>query len=230
MMMYCKDCGTYHDHKHKTCTICGKKLIENTYTDTLILDGYPEVKVVKKKRYMAAKILAVITIAVSLLVLIINIMTYDAYKELWSLIVVGALGYPWLILNQVIIAKHEYPTKVLRQIIIISLILILIDVFTVYKAWSLTYVITFMLTTTSLILPIVVAIEGKKYYLHVRSLLLLIVFDIVVGILPFVSNFMEKDVVWTGLMTLFSGVMLIIVMFIFARKTTWTELIKIFRI
>ncbi len=229
-MMYCKDCGTYHEEGHQTCTICGKKLIEKSFTDTLNLEGYPEVKVVKQKRKMAAKILAVITIAASLIVLLINAMTYDTYQELWSLIVVGALSYPWLILNQVIISKHEYPTKVLRQIFFISVILIIIDLFTVYKGWALTYVITFMLTSTTLILPIVVATEVKKYYLYVRSLFLLVVFDFIVGILPFVSNFMEKDVLWTGLMTLFSGVMLIIVMFVFARKTTWTELIKIFRI
>src|SRR5690606_40403677 len=73
-------------------------------------------------------------------------------------------------------SKHFYSTKTLRQVISVSIILILIDIFTGYSKWALTYVIPFVLAGTTLLLPIIVASMPAKYFLHVRSLLLLIIF------------------------------------------------------
>ncbi|HLT00337.1 MAG TPA: DUF6320 domain-containing protein, partial [Acholeplasma sp.] len=96
--------------------------------------------------------------------------------------------------------------------------------------WALTYVIPFVLAGTTLLLPIIVASMPEKYFLHVRSLLLLIIFDLFVGIIPFVTDWMVTDVLWTGMMSATVGITLLAIMFIFARKTTYTELVKIFRI
>jgi len=198
--------------------------------DNVITVGYPEIKVVKRKRDIALRIFGAISIGTSLLVAMINFITYNEYPELWSLIVIGSLLYVWLLFNQVFMSKHFYSTKTLRQVISVSIILILIDIFTGYSKWALTYVIPFVLAGTTLLLPIIVASMPEKYFLHVRSLLLLIIFDLFVGIIPFVTDWMVTDVLWTGMMSATVGITLLAIMFIFARKTTYTELVKIFRI
>lgn len=229
-MQYCKHCNAYYYKKSTTCTICGRPLIEGTHESRIITQGYPAVVVHKNRGKFAAKIFGILTIATIIIVGLINGTTYEAYPSFWSLIVIGPLVYVWILLAQIIVSKQNYPTKVNRQVILISLVVILIDLMTDYKAWSLTYVVPSLLVTTTFVLPIVIASTPKTYYLHVRSLFFLILLNILVGVVGLTTNFMEPNVIWTSLSVLTAGILLLATMFIFARKDTWTELIKIFRI
>ncbi|HLT00149.1 MAG TPA: DUF6320 domain-containing protein, partial [Acholeplasma sp.] len=140
-MQFCERCNIIHDHNEKTCIVCGRIMKPVETKDNVITVGYPEIKVVKRKRDIALRIFGAISIGTSLLVAMINFITYNEYPELWSLIVIGSLLYVWLLFNQVFMSKHFYSTKTLRQVISVSIILILIDIFTGYSKWALTYVI-----------------------------------------------------------------------------------------
>lgn len=229
-MRYCQHCHAYYYKKETTCTICGRPLIEKTHESKVITQGYPTIKLKSNKAKFVSKIFGVISIAVVIILAMINFATYNSNPTPWSLIAIGPIVYAWILLSQIVVSKHNYPTKVNRQVVLISLVLILIDVITEYKAWSLTYVIPALLVTTTIILPIVVASKPKTYYLHVRSLFFLMIMNFVVGIIGFTTPFMETGVTWTSLSVLAVGILLLSTMFTFARKDTWTELIKIFRI
>ena|SRR5690554_3599356 len=229
-MRYCQHCHAYYYKKETTCTICGRPLIEKNYESKVITQGYPTIKLKSNKAKFVSKIFGVISIAVVIILAMINFATYNSNPTPWSLIAIGPIVYAWILLSQIVVSKHNYPTKVNRQVVLMSLILILIDVITEYKAWSLTYVIPALLVTTTIILPIVVASKPKTYYLHVRSLFFLIILNFVVGIIGFTTPFMEPGVTWTSLSVIAVGILLVSAMFTFARKDTWTELIKIFRI
>lgn len=229
-MKYCKKCNTYYHHDIKLCDVCGRSLVDTDFKTTLVTQGYPEVKVLKETSRFIMKIFSMISVGISVLLGIVNWMTYNDYPMLWSLLVIGPIAYAWLLLFQVVISKHDYPTKVVRQVFFISLILIAVDFFTEYRSWSLTYVIPFMLASTTLILPIMIASNPIKYYLHVRTLLFLVILNVVITILAFTTNLWIPTATWTAVMSGFSGVFLLLSMFVFARKTTWNELVKIFRI
>ncbi len=230
MMKICDHCHMIHEHNHKTCIVCGRLLKQKEYEDPIEKIGYPEVTVIKKKRIIAARILGIMSIAVSIIVAVINFMTWNENPTPWSLIIIGIFSYIWLLVSQVIISKHDYTTKTLRQVWIIAAILIITDIVTGYHAWALTYAIPFILVGTTAFLPIVVTSMPKKYFLHVRSLFSLIILDIVILIIPFVSDWMELGVTWTAAMTGISGFILLAAMWVFAPKTTYQELVKIFRI
>lgn len=230
MMKICDHCQMIHETNHKTCIVCGRLLKQKEYEDHIEKIGYPEVSAVKKKRVIAARIFGITSIAISVIVAVINFMTWQENPIPWSLIIIGIFSYAWLLVSQVIISKHDYTTKTLRQVLIIAVILIIADLVTGYHAWALTYAIPFLLVGTTAFLPIVVTSMPKTYFLHVRSLFLLIIIDIVVLIIPFVSNWMEVGVTWTAAMTGISGFILLAAMWVFAPKTTYQELVKIFRI
>lgn len=229
-MQYCKKCHAYYYKKESTCTICGRPLVQQDYDSQVVTQGYPSVHLHKSHAKFVSKVFGIFSMAITIILAVINFATYTENPTLWSLIIIGPIAYAWIILAQIIVSKHNYATKVNRQVLVFSLIIILIDVLTVYKAWSLTYVIPALLVTTTLVLPIVVASKPTLYYLHVRSLFFLIILDIAVGIIGFTTPFMQDGVIWTSLSVITAGILLLSTMFTFARKDTWIELIKIFRI
>lgn len=229
--MICKYCNLIHDDNQLTCVVCGKSLVP--YDDKkmdIVKVGYPKLVHVRKKRYFALKLFGLISIATSLIVGFINFLTYKEHPEMWSLIVIGALLYIWLFISTILLSKHDYSTKVIKQVVTISIILVLIDVFTTYSGWALTFVIPFILTLTTIALPIVVASMPKKYFMHVRKLFILILIDLLYTLIPFITDWMIKTYDWTALMAGISGLILLSAMFIFARKTTIEELVKIFHV
>lgn len=229
-MQYCKKCNAYYYKKESTCTVCGRPLVEKEFDSHVVTQGYPIIPAHKNHAKFVSKVFGIFSIGIVIISALINFVTYNDNPTLWSLVIIGPIAYAWILLAQVIISKHNYPTKVNRQVLIFSLIIILVDVLTVYKAWSLTYVIPALLVTTTVILPIIVSSKPSTYYLHVRSLFFLIILDIAVAIIGFTTPFMEPNVTWTSLAVATSGILLLFTMFTFARKDTWIELIKIFRI
>jgi len=229
-MQYCKKCNAYYYKKESTCTVCGRPLIEKEFDSHIITQGYPSISPQKNNAKFVTKVFGIFSIGIVIISALVNFATYNDNPTLWSLVIIGPIAYAWILLAQVIISKNNYPTKVNKQLMIFSLIIILVDVLTEYKAWSLTYVIPALLVTTTVILPIIVASKPSTYYLHVRSLFFLIVLDLLVATIGFTTNFMEPSVTWTSMVVATSGVLLLITMFTFARKDTWIELIKLFRI
>ncbi|WP_025724551.1 DUF6320 domain-containing protein [Acholeplasma granularum] len=229
-MNYCKQCNAYYFKEETSCKICGRPLITTDHESKVLTQGYPSLKVKKRKRKMVSKIFGIISLSAILITGIINLLTYDSNPTLWSLLIIGPIIYGWILLVSLILAKHEYPQKINRQILVTSTLLILIDILIGYKAWSLTYVVPALIFAATVIVPLFVASKPEKYYLHARSLLFLILLNIIVGILPFISNFMIEGVYWTGITLILSGILLLSSMFFFARKDTWTEFIKIFRL
>ncbi|MBN3490657.1 hypothetical protein JV173_03920 [Acholeplasma equirhinis] len=198
--------------------------------DSIITVGYPDVKVIKNKGDIALRILGVISIAISLIVGVINWLTWNQFAEYWSLIIVGTLIYIWLLFSQIIMSKHDYPTKAIRQVIIVSILLVILDLFTGHTKWAMTYVVPFLFLGTTALLPLIIATMPKKYFLHVRSLFFLVILDLLVSIVPFTTDWMEQGIEWTGAMVGLAGIILLAIMWVFAPRTTKQELVKIFRI
>ena len=92
-MQYCKHCNMYHNDTEKTCIACGHVLVKKTPENQVIAPGYPPVKVNKQKYSIAAKIIILIGIVASIVVSLVNLLTYESFPKLWSLIVVGSLVY-----------------------------------------------------------------------------------------------------------------------------------------
>ncbi|VEU82635.1 DUF6320 domain-containing protein [Acholeplasma hippikon] len=229
-MKYCKHCNLYHEENHKICIVCGNNLVEKAFETNLVTPGYPEVQVNRKKPNIPARVLILIGIVVSLISVVINILTFKDTKIMWSIIVVGSLFYVYLLIKQVIISKRDYSTKTLKQVIIVSLILLILDYATAYKAWAITYAIPLVLVGTTAFLPIVVASMPKKYYMHVRNLFWLIILNLIYAAIAFFSSWTLEGVYWTGAMTLIAGFTLFSAMLLFAPKVTYQELVKFFHI
>ncbi len=229
-MKYCSNCNTYFKEDTKTCVICGRTLVDKEYETDIILQGYPDVLVLKSKVNLFIRIFFIIAISSSIIAGMVNLATLDNYPYPWSLIILGTFIFIGNIISFIIFSSHNYTTKTVRQVFIVSLLLIVIDYFTEYKGWALTYVIPFIMVSTTLVLPIITAARPKKYYLHVRSLLLLVIMNFIILLIGFFTPLMIKGITWTALMTGSAGIVLFITMLLTAPKTTYHEIVKIFHI
>lgn len=227
-MKYCQNCNTYYKDDAQTCVICGRGLIDKESNNKIIMPGYPDITILKSKVKTFLKFYLLIAISISIIVGVINLITLDSFPYPWSLIIIGSLLFIGNIIWFIVFSIHNYTTKTVRQLFIVSILLILVDYFTNYKGWALGYVIPFLAVSTTLVLPIIVSTMPKRYYLHVRSLLLLVIIDIVIAVLSYSTNLMMDQITWTGVMTGLSGIILGLSMFIIAPKITYHELVKIF--
>src|SRR5690554_5154352 len=207
-MRYCSHCHVICENKDQMCIVCGRNMTESNYEESIVKVGYPNVLEVKKSSLLWLRILGSIFLALSLTSVTINLLTLNEYRAPWSLIIVGTCLYIWLLIHQVIISKHDYTTKTIRQVFIVSVILVLIDMLTGHGKWAITYTIPFILLGTTILLPLIVATMPKKYFLHVRSLLLLICINILYMFIPFMTDWGVVDVSWPFAMVGLAGISL----------------------
>ncbi len=225
-MTYCQHCHVHMSQTHETCPICGRQVKKTDVKPDIVLQEFPKLTVTTNKALIAIRILLALSTVVSLIVGLINFLTYQDNPTLWSLIIIGIIFYIWLFIAQVVLTKRTYSKRILNHVIGVSLLLVIADLFTGWQRWSLTYAIPFILLATTVGLPVVVVSIPKKYHTQVTQLLKLIALDMVPLILFYVTNWMIPGEFWPVLIAAWSGFLLLICMFIIAPKTTIQEIYK----
>ncbi len=225
-MTYCQHCHVHMNQSYETCPVCGRQVKKTDVKPDIVLQEYPKLTLTTNKGLVAIRILLALSTVVSLIVGLINFLTYQINPTLWSLIIVGIIFYIWLFIAQVVLTKRTYSKRILNHVFGISLLLIVADLLTGWQQWSLTYAIPFILLTTTIGLPIVVVSIPKKYHIQVTQLLKLIALDLVPIILYYLTPWMVADVLWPSLTAAWSGLLLLLCMFIIAPKTTLHEIHK----
>ncbi len=225
-MTYCQHCHVHMSQTHETCPICGRQVKKTDIKPDIVLQEFPKLTVTTNKALIAIRILLALSTVVSLIVGLINFLTYQDNPTLWSLIIIGIIFYIWLFIAQVVLTKRTYSKRILNHVIGVSLLLVIADLFTGWQRWSLTYAIPFILLATTVGLPVVVVSIPKKYHTQVTQLLKLIALDMIPLILFYITNWMIPGELWPVLTAAWSGFLLLICMFIIAPKTTIQEIYK----
>jgi hypothetical protein len=211
---------------HKLCPLCfsvleGENILENDQID------YPKYDFFKPKYNIFLRIITFITILVILSSILVNILTYENDQTLWAIIVILAMGYLWVLLRSTFKTKANAPTKLVIQMVTLSIFMFGIDYVTGYDKWSINYVIPFL--SMASLLSIISLLVGNgvrfgEYSLYLFSSVLL-------GMIPFILwLFKLVDELWPSLAAASLSIATIIGMLVFADKETKEEIKKRFHI
>ena len=189
-MSRCNLCKVEVRDDHSVCPLCqtvlDKKTTKNTWetgskTET-DLSLYPNVKVIAKRIDLMIRIYAFLAIFFGSLLAYFNYRTYE--NSYWSVLIGVVLFYVFLGLKIVFKEGYEYRTKSILLIILGVLSVVLIDLLTGFRGWSLNYVLpsAIILVNTGIIVAMFVNIRNWQSYMMIE------LFTILWSALPFVLN------------------------------------------
>lgn len=206
----CENCEITINSAANNCPLCGKYL---TGSQGIKDEIYPDIEeMTVSPRSKNFKILIFLTVAASILLFIINMITLDKY--LWSIIPISAIWLLWLYLGVPIIKKKITPLMIVLNNAIVSVFLIIVDITTGNKGWAMSYVVSFILFGSALVVTIIILltkITWKKFYLSQMTI-------VVICFAPLIARIFFSFVFWPSIVAATYGVITILGMLIFSYK------------
>ena len=224
-MKKCPKCNTFLNTERKSCPLCSEIL--------KVVDGetnppkYPKPKDTMKKKSFFVKTLSFLTTLIVTGSILYNLITYRSNPSLWSLVVLTAVLYMWILLRVTFRGKSHIPQRLILQMITISVLTYAIDFVFKSTNWSINYVIPFIsMASTITIIAVLFANRVKfgDYFLYAFAC-------IIFGFVPFILwLFRVVDVLWPSLAAASLSFATLVSMIIFADQETKEELKKRFHI
>lgn len=228
--MKCKNCSVNVVSRNSKCPLCGALLADNKDLSIPLCDNelYPEYPAIKQsKMEMARKALFFITVAISTIAVFVNLFSLTIQSTFWSFIVVSCLFYVFISFKTVSSKKFHTGAKMLIQLLLLSALAVIIDVFSGFTMWSTTYVIPFLSTASSFVITII-AVSKKALY---KEYLGYILTSLLISILPAVLCIFSLSIrAWVGYSALLFSLIMLFGLYIFADKDFKRELKKRFHL
>lgn len=222
-MKYCNKCNVSVDDPINRCPLCYAHLSQQD--NKTELQTYPSLLKIAERYNLLYRILIMLSLTISVVCITIN---YFATPDiLWSLLVVGNIGYMWIAIGTAVREKSKLGFNILIQAISLSALMVLIDRFSGNSNWALNYVVPFLFITATLSITVIIIVRRMDS----RSFILYLILTALIGFLPIV--FVGAGLItvrWPSIVSaLYSGLSLIS-LFIFADRVTIQELKKRFHL
>lgn len=221
-MNYCQECKINISTKGSNCPVCGKE-VKNI--DDKFINPYPKIPHPEKKR----PILLRATLFTGIIFLFFAIAySYLPSQELTYLFLASfVLSYIWMTIFNIQKSLKNIGYFILKQIILISAIVIGIDYFTGFTLWSINYFIPIILIVgVSAIASVVVykPMQFREYFIYQITIS-------IIGALGFLLVIFNLSTVsWPLIFSSFYSTIVMLGMFIFADHKSKLEFKKRFHI
>lgn len=221
-MNYCKECKIKISTKGTRCPICAKEIIS---LDNNFIEPYPKIPIPEKKRPIWLRALIFVGIILFFFVIAYNFLNPRelVYLSLASFV----LSYIWMTIFTIQKSLKNIGYFILKQVILISAIVIGIDYFTGFSLWSINYFIPIILIFgVSAIASIVVykPMQFREYFIYQITIS-------IIGALGFLLVLFNLSTVsWPLIFSSFYSIIVMLGMFIFADNKSKLELKKRFHI
>ena len=174
-MQYCKNCHVKVDGAQDYCPLCQEKL-HGEKSSSL----FPVIPTAYHRHGFLLKIALFLSVAAGVTCFLINWMFPQ--KIWWSLYVVAGLFSMWFSLIAGIRKRANVYKNILWQVVILSCLSILWDIFTGWYRWSIEYVLPFLCILAIAIMTIFARIQN----LRLQDYLNYLIIDMLFGIAPLV--------------------------------------------
>ena len=141
---------------------------------------YPEISNIKKSNRIL-KILMLVSVAISVILLIINAFIKPDLH--WSLLFIVGIIYIWITTIYSIKKNVNIASHVMLQMLCVSILIILIDMIIGYKGWSLIIGIPIIAIIANLTMLILTIISHKKYIRYAIYQLIILLISVIPVIL-----------------------------------------------
>lgn len=217
MQHYCSNCDIYTQQPY--CPLCKHKLSEELEHNAY----YPAYETkVQRRRFVQRLVLFIAIFAISTS-LLINLLTKP--NQLWFLYVLGPVLYGLLLINHTILSKAHTGSKVIFQVIALSIMLFILDAASGSSKWSIHYVIPFLVSLATLFVTIIVLRKPMKWREYIGYMTTMVI----LGFLPvilFLSSW--STVLWPSAATALYALLTLIGMILFSEKTMKNEIVRRF--
>lgn len=230
-MKYCRRCGLSVHTKEDSCPLCASRLsdsdgtaeiTEQGHEDDIVIDIYPKGEEARRYNFKFRLILFLSIVAASAC-LLINILEYRGI--LWSLIVVGGIGFFWAALVYPFAVRKNIGHYITVDAVCACLFFIVAQIVIKTKGWSLDYVIPFLFIAAMTIISLIILIKRMKWREYAMYQFVAIFF----GLLPVISVISGLVIIrWPSIVSAFYSLITFLGMLIFADKKYKNELIKRF--
>ncbi|MEK4299817.1 DUF6320 domain-containing protein [Oceanobacillus sp. FSL W8-0428] len=217
MQHYCTNCSVYT--KQKYCPLCKRKLSDKTGDN----EYYPVYETKVKRRRFAQRLVLFIAIFGISTSLLINLLTNP--ERLWFLYVLGPVLYGVLTINHTFLSRAHTGSKVVLQVISLSVMLFILDAASGSSKWSIHYVIPFLVTLATFFVTIIVLRKPMKWREYIGYMSTMVI----LGFLPvilFLSSW--STVLWPSAATALYALLTLIGMILFSEKTMKNEIVRRF--
>lgn len=217
MKKYCPKCNVYT--KQSYCPLCQFKLADESEDSTY----YPVYETKPYRRgFIQRLVLFIATFAVSTS-LLINLLT-EAH-QLWFLYILGPALYGVILINHTILSKAHTGSKVVLQVIVLSIMLFILDAASGSAKWSIHYVIPFLVMIATLFVTIIVLRKPMKWGEYIGYMTTMVI----LGFLPIILFLSSWSVVlWPSAATALYAFLTLIGMILFSEKTMKNEIVRRF--
>lgn len=186
-MKQCKRCDITILDDTSVCPLCNSVLLgeekgENTYPD--IMTELHRFALVRKILYFSLLVIGVVSV-------FLNYLTFQGMY--WSAIVLAGCAYCFFTVSYTTMHRTNFGAKILWQALGILLILIVIDVVTGYRGWSVCYAAPGILLLCNLVLVILMIVNSSSwqgYFMCQIAVTLLSILPVWMAALHIVDNFL----------------------------------------
>ena len=149
---------------------------------------YPTIRNAKKSNF-TIKILAIISIIVSIICILVNLCTSTKY--LWCLLVISGIIYSWVTVLYSIHRNVNIASNVTIQAVAISILTLCIDFIIGYKGWAINIAIPIIIMVANVTILILTFVSISRYYKY--AVYQLIIF--VLSVIPLLIYYVAKGII-----------------------------------
>ena len=214
-MNNCKRCGIRVMDATQICPLCHGVLTQTDEADEKNMKravGYPDVKQKTRRFQKVGRILLFLSLALEVVLIFINYITYDAFSKSWSVITGGVIAYLILTLWDVLGHRQGHIRVIYTQIFVVMGLMILIDVSLDWSGWSLEFGLPCVIYGLVLAIVICMAINSSRwqnYLLMQLAAVLLSVLDVALHFAGFLNHIVLAWIALGLSVLLWSGTMII---------------------
>lgn len=186
---------------------------------------YPKIRDIEKSNKLI-KIIFIISIAISLICMLINYLV--SQKLGWSIIVIASIIYLWITVRHSISYNVNIASHTMFQTISLSIMVLIIDYVFGGKDWAFVIAIPIILILSNIVMFILTILKNKRYNIYAIYLSVIFAFSVISNLLIIII-FKEKNMILNWISLLFSFLNLSIVLII-NGKVMFSELKRRFHV
>ncbi|MDF2988421.1 MAG: hypothetical protein K0R50_3931 [Eubacterium sp.] len=178
-MKKCKRCNVKVDEDTKICPLCRTVLTDmggETVTRT-----YPSIKVDPHRYNIIKRMLIFLSILSGVTTAVTNYITYNGV--VWSAISMAAIIYFWILVSYSIKRNTNMASKILVQVLCVSILTAIMDYSIGYSGWSVNHVIPEIIILANISVLILVIINRMYWQTYVLNQIIIAVLGFIPGIL-----------------------------------------------
>ena len=214
-MLYCENCKVNITGNHEKCPLCqGDVVGEPSKYNT-----FPIIKQEKHVIYLILKITALVTIASSVVSVLINL----EFGGTWSFYVIAGVLTGWIVIWITLKQRGNLAKNTIWLTAIISILSIIWDLSTGYIGWSIDYVLPLICCFAMVEMFIVANIKR----LRIEDYIVYLIIDILFGIIPLILLLLDiVEVVYPSLICVGESIISLAILILFEGKALKAEIIR----